>query len=84
MKMIIMLGLVLQASGITLEIVGLFFAYRSFGSVSERWSGFGKKGYSALIPSVREEFKDEGRKFAVQIKIIGIGLFLQLVGLFFS
>ncbi len=80
--MIITPGLGLQAFGIVLEIVGLFYAYRSLGTVMEQWSSFIKRGYTALLPDVREEFEEDKRKLTDQIKIIGIGLALQLLGLF--
>ena len=83
-KMEATLGLGLQAIGIILEGIGLILAFRSFGTVKDRWLSDTRKNNYALIESVRREYEKEKRKLSYQLLIIGLGLTLQLLGLFIS
>ena len=81
MKMIITNSLILQALGIILEGAGLLLAFGAFGSDPKRWLSSGRAGIRTLLP-YQEEIKEEGLQFTVQSLLIGVGLLLQLIGLF--
>jgi hypothetical protein len=80
LKMMITIGLGLQAFGIILEGIGLIMVFRSFGSAEERWEREIK--VSEGTPS--GDYYEEGKKFSIQIIIICLGLALQFVGLFIT
>ncbi len=81
-KMIITIGLGLQAIGIILEGIGLYMAFKSFGPAAERWLKDVEGEKYAFISSYK--YAEEARSFTLQMVIIGIGLALQLIGLFVS
>ena len=80
MKMTITNSVVLQALGIILEGAGLLLAFGAFGTDSKRWlSSFYKK--RQYFP-FQEALKEEGFQYTIQSWLIGVGLLLQLIGLF--
>ena len=79
MKMTITLGIGLQAVGILIEIAGLIFALRSFGSLEERWLHAVQN--RSPFPD-QYALRKEGSDLAKELWIIAFGLALQLIGLF--
>jgi len=70
----------LQAFGIILEIIGLILAIDQFGSADERW-------YEKVLPEIsalQSDPEKEVSDYRLQMIIIGIGLVLQLIGLFYT